>query len=508
MPIILEQYRLRELGRIRMGAKGDRGQPTKLKTWRLTSASRELLEAVAETYGGEVQVWKDAPNDGEHFEIVTATDTLNILVPPGDAAFSQWMEMWSGGGCKRRCDGRNQVLRDVPCACPKDPDERRQLASQGKACKETTRFNVMLPDIPDVGVWRLETHGYYAAVELAGFQQLVQVATAQGSMIRARLRIDHRTAKKGGEGDRPQTFRYTVPVVEISHSVADMLQVMGADPTDVMVSLPGPIEHKSLPGARAALPEQAAGWDSGTEGGPTDGTPVAAEGTTASPSDPSDWMTDLRSRFSDDLIIAAGEQVRFETYGEGTPITTIAGVLSAEKVGLHTTIVERLTKQGPKGGGAVGAEASAKADSPPDVGTGSAASEREPSPEPQSGGRSNAEPTAEEETSDDPAAPSLDLGGGGDSQPAAAELPASSEENGHARERLVALIDHAVTAEIRVGSGPLKEAFVCRRYDTVAGKKDLPKSESYQDVLDNGEEVVLAELCKAWSLEDKIGELV
>lgn len=259
-PIIDVQYRLRELGRIRMGRKGTKGAPQKLKTWRLTSASEVLLQVASERYGGQVKKWDDAPTDGGQFELITESDTLDIVIPPGDAAFSQWMETWSGGGCQKRCDGQRQILRDVPCSCPSDVSERVELAKQGKACKPTTRFNVLLPDIPDVGVWRLETHGWNAALELGAFQNLADVATNQGRMIRARLRIDHRTTKKITNG-KAETFKFTVPVVEISHSVGDMLQALGATVDDVAFSLPAPVEGRNLPETRPALPTAAAAWE-------------------------------------------------------------------------------------------------------------------------------------------------------------------------------------------------------------------------------------------------------
>ena len=41
------QRRLVELGRIRLGEKGSRGEPKKLTKFRLTSASRPLLEAAS-----------------------------------------------------------------------------------------------------------------------------------------------------------------------------------------------------------------------------------------------------------------------------------------------------------------------------------------------------------------------------------------------------------------------------------------------------------------------------
>jgi hypothetical protein len=56
MPILTLQRQMRELGRIRTGnqvaAAGGKRARTKLETFRLTSSSRELIEAAAEAYGG------------------------------------------------------------------------------------------------------------------------------------------------------------------------------------------------------------------------------------------------------------------------------------------------------------------------------------------------------------------------------------------------------------------------------------------------------------------------
>jgi hypothetical protein len=213
MPIIELQRRMRELGRIRTGQQvksNGRNRPAKLETFRLTSPSRPLIDAAAEAYGGTVKAW-----NGE-WELITETDALDVVIPPGQS-ISQWYEMWSGGGCQRRCDGRVNVLTDGPCLCPADPAERRELAKTGEACKPTTRLNVMLPAIPDLGVWRLESHGYYAATELAG---TVDVIEAAGRMLPARLRLEQREVKRPGQ----PTNHFAVPVLELpSVRIADIV---------------------------------------------------------------------------------------------------------------------------------------------------------------------------------------------------------------------------------------------------------------------------------------------
>ncbi|MCW5952469.1 MAG: hypothetical protein KIT69_09450, partial [Propionibacteriaceae bacterium] len=144
MPIIGLQKRARELGRIRLGQKGDKGQPQKLDRFRLTSASQPLLEKVAELYGGEVHPW--TPRGGSpQFEVITGSSRLPIMVPPQPV--TQWYEAWRASGCAHRCDGEVNVLTDELCD-PEDPLHREAMD------RPTTRLNVVLRDVEGIGVWR------------------------------------------------------------------------------------------------------------------------------------------------------------------------------------------------------------------------------------------------------------------------------------------------------------------------------------------------------------------
>lgn len=211
-PILAVQMRARELGRIRMGRKGGKGQPDKLDTWRLTSQSRRLLDEAAGLWGGDVSEWADAPTPGQH-ELVTKTAVLPIIIPPSQDPVSQWMEQWTAGGCTHRCDGSRNTIDDTPCTC--NPDE--------PACKATTRLSVILPDLPDIGVWRLESHGWNAAVELPGTVALIQQASTRGMNLTGSLRIEHRVQKAGG-----QTRRFIVPVIELDVKLRELVAGGGA----------------------------------------------------------------------------------------------------------------------------------------------------------------------------------------------------------------------------------------------------------------------------------------
>jgi hypothetical protein len=254
MPIISLQRSLRRLGRIRMGqqvqTQGGKFRPAKLDTWRLTSPMRELLEAASDLYGGEVREWSN-PASSDHYELITEADALDVIIPPGDMAFSQWFELWSGGGCQRRCDGVANILTGEACLCPPDPAQRQALAVKGEACKPTTRLFVVLPRLPDVGMWHMESHGFFAATELAGSVEFLQ---RMGGLIPATLRIEQRRARREGE-----LRQYAVPVIEL-HSITPAAVMSGAElapaktPAPALLAPSGEVEVPLLPEEMAPTP--------------------------------------------------------------------------------------------------------------------------------------------------------------------------------------------------------------------------------------------------------------
>lgn len=248
MPIETLSRRLRELGRIRLGAtetftyesgkrKGEEGtRPVKLDRFRFTSADEQLIRAAAALYGGTPQPWDGG--QGAQWEVLTDARDLPVQLPPVDG-FSQWLEMWSGGGCVRRCDGVQETLSGGPCVCPADLDQRNDLASRGEACKPTTRISVILPALPGLGVWRLETHGAYAAEEIAGVADLLAAARRNRVVMPARLGVTEREQRTPGQPIK----RFVVPHIDVPVPLGMVLDSIGA----------GVAHHQLAPGAATAL---------------------------------------------------------------------------------------------------------------------------------------------------------------------------------------------------------------------------------------------------------------
>ncbi len=99
------------------------------------------------------------------------------------------------------------TLVQRPCQC--DPDSRE--------CDPTMRLNVFLPEVAGFGTWKLSSRGYNAAAELPGMLDLLPNLSATGQPIRATLRLEQRTSKRGG-----QTRHYAVPVIDLPYRLAEL----------------------------------------------------------------------------------------------------------------------------------------------------------------------------------------------------------------------------------------------------------------------------------------------
>lgn len=214
--------RLPEAGRIRTGVK-ETGRtkagkayerPKAIDTFRFTSADEAAIGQVAAIYGGTPERWVDAPTPGQ-WQVITEAAEIHVVLPPDPLGSTPLYEMWTNGGCQRRCDG---VTAQVPTTGP-DGTEMADVAclctAKGEmACSPHTRLSVVLPDVRFAGTWRYESARSWAvAQELPGMVELIQSLQERG-LTRALLALEHRKTTTAGE-----THRFTIPVLRVAESM-------------------------------------------------------------------------------------------------------------------------------------------------------------------------------------------------------------------------------------------------------------------------------------------------
>ena len=202
------QRKAAEHGRLRTGyTQGNR--PMRSPNWVITSHSEEHVRAAAELWGGTAETWKPLNSTIEQWRVITKTATIEALITPGDP-LNQYNELWSGGGCQRRCNGQTELLSQQACICAAQFGEDWHQQRKGTVCSTTSRLNVMLPDLSGMGMWRAETHSFYAASEWGGMVDMVLAGTDGRGFVPVNLRIEPRQVVRDGK-----TKKFPVVVVEL-----------------------------------------------------------------------------------------------------------------------------------------------------------------------------------------------------------------------------------------------------------------------------------------------------
>jgi hypothetical protein len=202
------QRRAAEHGRLRTGyTQGTR--PVRSATWVVTSHSEEHVRRAAELWGGDVEQWTPLNSTITQWRVITKASAIEALITPGDP-LNQYNELWTKGGCQRRCDGETELLSRQPCLCARQFGEDWHTQPKGRVCSATSRLNVMLPDLSGMGMWRAETHSFYAASEWGGMVDMVLAGTDGKGFVPVTLRIEPRQVVRDGE-----TKKFPVVVVEL-----------------------------------------------------------------------------------------------------------------------------------------------------------------------------------------------------------------------------------------------------------------------------------------------------
>jgi hypothetical protein len=232
------QRKAAEHGRLRTGyTQGNR--PVRSATWVVTSHSEEHVRTAAELWGGNVEQWSPLNSSIEQWRVITKAASIEALITPGDP-LNQYNEMWSKGGCQRRCDGETELLSRQPCLCAAKFGDTWYEQPKGRVCAATSRLNVMLPDLSGMGMWRAETHSFYAASEWGGMVDMVLAGTDGKGFVPVTLRIEPRQRVANGE-----TKKFPVVVVEL-RGVTPRQALAGPLPTAVALNPGGAVEALAI----------------------------------------------------------------------------------------------------------------------------------------------------------------------------------------------------------------------------------------------------------------------
>ncbi|MCF6467338.1 hypothetical protein FAF44_02775 [Nonomuraea sp. MG754425] len=212
------QHRNRTLGKIRSGTYGvnpatGKSSPQRSETFIVTSDFQHFVQSAEDTYGGIMEEWQPQGNGAAQWRVVTDEVALDAILPPGPKSpLSQAYEKWTRGGIQRRCNGVLERKSGQPCLCKQQygEDSWWERAPVGQACKVTTRLNVILPDVPDIGVWLFETHSYHAALELPAHVATMRRIFGTEIPIPIRLFLTQRRVTRNGE-----TKHFPVPAIEL-----------------------------------------------------------------------------------------------------------------------------------------------------------------------------------------------------------------------------------------------------------------------------------------------------
>lgn len=229
-----------ELGRIRLGSKGPKGEPRKGKTLRFSSDDEVVLKELARQLGGEVTPWDDDKAE-QAWHLTTESASVPVLLPPDP--IDTTYEKWGSGGIAKRCDGERCIMPmpstdgghmvESDCACladglvPGDRDDQKR-----GACQVTVRLRLIIPSVPGLGAWLCTSHSIYAAMELPGQVELLQAMSGSGRLVPADFAIEPRTEKKPWEKYKRD---YIVPVLRVRASLA---QLMSGEPVAGELSAP------------------------------------------------------------------------------------------------------------------------------------------------------------------------------------------------------------------------------------------------------------------------------
>jgi hypothetical protein len=153
------------VGRFRAGHMINK-RPQSLSEFRVTSDDPEVIDVVAEMFGGKRQTWD---SEKQPYEVFTNASSVPIIV---ERIFSN-MVLWGRQGAIRKCDGQTLTYPEdqagSPCECAKlgSLADRKAAAERGTGCQPDIMVRFVLADRPELGSFEFRSGSWALARDIA-----------------------------------------------------------------------------------------------------------------------------------------------------------------------------------------------------------------------------------------------------------------------------------------------------------------------------------------------------
>ncbi len=168
------------------------GRPVSLDEWRFVSDDKEVIETLADLYGGDVnEITKTKRDDTEviEYEVFTKAKSLPIIMEGEDAISSEFM-WWANGELLGRGDGVKMDNGDDDPGYGLELAERKDKAKKGLVPAPETTVYFRLADNPDLGIFRYaksQAWGFERNLVRNGFYDDFDAAVENGDSVKATI---------------------------------------------------------------------------------------------------------------------------------------------------------------------------------------------------------------------------------------------------------------------------------------------------------------------------------
>lgn len=188
MPIqgLSDNVRLPRLGKIHLGIRDQRGIPQKTKYFVLPKDHSDYA-ALCKVFGPEpteLRVYIPVEDEEKWCEqYYKHYDRTHGLVCKGDGAIAMRL-IDTGTGAIANKDSKQVEMREVPCAGKDCPDYK------AKKCGEAMNLRFVLPEVPGLGVWQIDTGSINSILNINSCAKLIRKAFGRIAMIPLKLTLE------------------------------------------------------------------------------------------------------------------------------------------------------------------------------------------------------------------------------------------------------------------------------------------------------------------------------